>query len=277
MTFWEAIILGLVQGLTEFLPISSTAHIIIASHLLDLSFPGLVMEIFLHIASALAVIIYFRADLWRVLFGSLYYARYRSPHYRSHFFMSLYLLTATVITGVIGLTIKGTAGEWIRSPNLMGAGLLITAFFLVALERFHRYGSREESSISWLDAILVGIGQAVAVLPGISRSGSTLITALYLGLERETAVRFSFLLAIPVILGSSILSLRHFADGGFSDIGIAPLAAAFVVSFLTSIVGIIWLINFLKKSRLIYFAIYCFLLGLFCLTLLNPADIPTDY
>lgn len=275
MSIWEAFILGLVQGITEFLPISSTAHVIVASHLLNIHFPGLVLEIFLHTASALAVMFYFRHDLWRILFGSLYYLRHRSPHYRSHFFMSLYLAAATGVTGVLGLTIQGTAGDWIRSPNLMGVGLLLTAFFLVALERFHRYGSREESSISWLDAILVGIGQALAVLPGISRSGSTLITALYLGLERETAVRFSFLLAIPVILGSSLLSLRHFLEGGFDNVGVLALTVAFVVSFLASLAGITWLIAFLRKSRLVYFAAYCLLLGLFCIFFLSPADIPT--
>ncbi|MCC5834430.1 MAG: hypothetical protein JJU20_06835 [Opitutales bacterium] len=274
MSIWEAIILGLVQGLTEFLPISSTAHIIIASHLLGIHFPGLVLEIFLHIASALAVIIYFRADLWRIVFGSIYYLRYRSPHYRSHFYMSLYLGAATAVTGVLGLTVSKTAGEWIRSPNLMGVGLLLTAIVLIALERFHRYGNREESSITWLDSILVGIGQAIAVLPGISRSGSTLVTALFLGLERETAVRFSFLLAIPVILGSSVLSIRHFFDGGFADFGILPMMVSFIVSFAASLIGITWLIAFLRTSRLIYFAVYCILLGIFCLTMLSPADVP---
>ncbi len=272
MTIWEAIILGLVQGITEFLPISSTAHLIISAHLMNLHFPGLGMEILLHLASVLAVTLYFRKDLWRIALGALGFLRERSPANRSSFFICIYLGVATVVTAVLGIIATNVLGDTIRSPKLMGVGLLFTAFFLIAIERFHHYGKRGEEAMTWLDSVLVGVGQAVAVLPGISRSGSTLITALYLGLERETAVRFSFLLAIPVILGSSVLAIKDIQGGMLSDVGMLPLLVAFVITFFASLAGIFWLISFLRSGRLLYFAIYCIIVGIFCLTMLTPAD-----
>lgn len=270
MSIWEALILGLVQGISEFLPISSTAHIIIASHLLGLSFPGLAMEVFLHLASVLAVVIYFHRDLIRLSTGAFQHVvgGSASPTHRSQFYVCVYLLIATAITGMIGLTMEKFMGEGMKTPTVMGISLMVTAFFLVAIERFHRIGRRQEGDITWLDSVVIGLGQALAVIPGISRSGSTLITALYCGLERETAVRFSFILAIPVILGSSVLALRGFADGAFEGISIFALLVAFTVSFFASLAGIFWLIAFLKQSRLIYFAAYCLVLGVLCLTVI---------
>lgn len=270
MSIWEALILGLVQGLSEFLPISSTAHIIIASHLLGLSFPGLAMEVFLHLASVLAVIIYFWRDLIRLATGAFQYllGGSASPTHRSQFYVCVYLLIATAITGVLGLTVEKSIGESLKTPTVMGLGLILTAIFLVSIERFHRIGQRKETDITWLDAVLIGLGQALAVVPGISRSGSTLITALYCGLERETAVRFSFILAIPVILGSSVLAMRGFADGAFEGVSFVSLFVAFTVSFFASLAGIYWLIAFLRQSRLIYFAAYCLVVGVLCLTVL---------
>lgn len=270
MSIWEALILGLVQGLSEFLPISSTAHIIIASHLMGISFPGLAMEVFLHLASALAVIIYFHRDLIRLATGAFQHVLggSASPTHRSQFYVCVYLIVATVITGVLGLLVEKSFGESMKTPTVMGIALLVTAFFLVAIERFHGFGRRQETDITWLDSVVIGLGQALAVIPGISRSGSTLITALYCGLERETAVRFSFILAIPVILGSSVLAIRGFADGAFVDVSFFALLVAFVVCFFASLAGIFWLIAFLKQSRLIYFAAYCSVLGVLCLTVL---------
>lgn len=276
MTLWEAIVLGLVQGITEFLPISSTAHLIISAHLLNLHFSGLGMEVLLHLASTLAVSCYFRRDLWRLFCGALCFLRDRSAAHRSSFFICIYLGVATLVTGVLGIVATEVLGDSIRSPKLMGGGLLVTAFFLIAIERFHHYGKRGEGAITGIDAVLVGIGQALAVLPGISRAGSTLITALYLGLERETAVRFSFLLAIPVILGSTVLAIKDLQGGLLSDVGMLPMLLAFITTFVASLAGISWLIAFLRSGRLRYFAFYCVIVGIFCLTMLSPADIPAD-
>lgn len=261
MTFWEAIILGVVQGLTEFLPISSTAHIVIVTYLLELEFPGLAFEIFLHQASVLAVIFYFRKDLWDLALGSLRFLRTRSREDRVHWMFGIYIVVATLITGVLGYLLQKAMGDGLKSPVVVAAALTVTGFFLIFIERFRKYGDITESGMKYRHSFLIGLGQTAAVFPGISRSGSTLVAALWTGLSRETAVRYSFLLAIPVILGSSVLAFPHLRDGLIGKAGVLPLATAFVIAFLCSLAGIVWLIEFLKRSKLIYFAIYCFLLS----------------
>ncbi|QZT32920.1 undecaprenyl-diphosphatase [Caldalkalibacillus thermarum TA2.A1] len=263
MSILEALILGVVQGITEFLPISSTAHIVIASLLLNLRFPGLVMEIFLHLASVLAVIIYFRHDLAQIIKGFFAYIRYRNPHDKVSFIFSLYIILATIITGVLGVVLTDFIDESLKTPPVIAFSLVVTGSLLIFIERFHRFGDKNEATMGLKDTFIVALGQTLAVIPGISRSGSTLVAALWTGLNRETAVRFSFLLAIPVILGSTVLMVKDLEPGLVAEIGLFPLFIAFVASFIFSIIGIIWLIDFLEKSRLIYFAVYCYVLAAF--------------
>lgn len=262
MTIWEAIVLGLVQGITEFLPISSTAHIVLAAHVLELESIGLVLEIFLHQASVLAVVIYFRRDIIAVVGGFFRYLRKREKVDQPIFFFTLYLGVATIMTGILGILLTKTMGDELKSFTVMGIGLLFTAAFLLLIEYGIRLGSRTMEKMTWKDAVAVGFAQTLAVLPGISRSGSTLVGALLCGLERETAVRFSFLLAIPVILGSSLLGVKDASMDWVVQTGWVPLLVSFVVCFFASWLGIVWLIGFLRQKRLIYFAAYCAILGL---------------
>ncbi len=263
MSLWEAILFGIVQGLTEFLPISSTAHIVITQHLLGIQFPGLAFEVFLHLASVLAVIYYFRRELIELIAGFLRYMVKRNPEDKPLFLFGCYIVVATLITGVLGYALQKGMGDSLKAPLVISISLALTGTFLILIERVKVLGNRKVEDMTWLDSIIVGLGQTIAVLPGISRSGATLITALWCGLERETAVRFSFLLAIPVILGSSVLMLDAVNVETVKDIGILPLILAFLSSLVFSVVGIIWLIAFLKRSRLIYFALYCFGMALF--------------
>lgn len=264
MTYLEAIIFGIVQGLTEFLPISSTAHLAITGYLFGYSFPGLSFEIFLHQASVLAVILYFRKDLIELVIGFFRFLQLRRPEDRTNFFFGIYIAVATVITGGLGYLLHDAAEEYLKAPEVMAISLVLTGVFLVFIERFKEYGNLTEETMKLRHAVIVGLAQTAAVVPGISRSGSTLIAALWSGLDRETAVRFSFLLAIPVVLGSSVLAIPALSDGSFSEMsGAGPMVAAFIATFVFSVIGIIWLIEFLKKSRLFYFAIYCFLLAAF--------------
>jgi undecaprenyl-diphosphatase len=270
MSYIEAIIFGVVQGVTEFLPISSTAHIVITQYLLGIRFPGLSFEILLHQASVLAVIFFFRKDLLELIVGFFRYLKTRKPEDRVHFFFGLYIVVATGITAVLGYTLQQGLGDNLKSPAMIAVALTATGGFLIFIERFKAPGSIGEEGMRLWHAIIVGLGQTLAVLPGISRSGSTLVAALWCGLNRDTAVRYSFLLAIPVIMGSSVLGLRKVEVGLVEMAGIGPLVVAFVVTFLCSVLGIIWLIDFLKKSRLIYFAIYCFLLAGFVFFYFDP-------
>ncbi len=266
MTYFEAIIFGIVQGITEFLPISSTAHIVVTQYILGYSFPGLVFEIFLHVASVLAVIIYFRKELLAVTFGFFSYLKNRSEKNRVQFRFGIYIIVATAITGGLGVLLESRVQEFMKTPTFIAVTLSVTGVFLIILERFHRYGFRKEKDMTILDSIIVGVGQTIAVLPGISRSGSTLVAALWIGLDRDTAVRYSFLLVIPVILGSTVLTFGDVGQAVWSEIGTGPLIAAFLSSFVFSIIGIVWLIDFLKRGKLIYFAIYLFVLAFFVFT-----------
>ncbi|OIJ10744.1 undecaprenyl-diphosphatase UppP [Anaerobacillus alkalilacustris] len=273
MSIIEAIIFGIVQGLTEFLPISSTAHIVITQLILGTPFPGLTFEIYLHIASVLAVMIYFRKDLIEVIIGFFSYFKTRSKKNRVHFLFGIYILIATVITGVLGMLLKDFVGDSMKTPPFIASALIVTGLGLIFIERVHQYGARTEKDMNFFDAIVVGLGQTLAVLPGISRSGATLITALLVGLERDTAVRYSFLLVIPVILGSTVLAVGDVSKEVFSAIGTPALIISFITTFIFSWLGIIWLIDFLKRSKLIYFAIYCFAAAIFVYFFLDVTTI----
>lgn len=270
MSIIEAIIFGIVQGISEFLPISSTAHIVITEHLLDLHFPGLAFEVFLHLASVLAVILYFRKDLWQMINGFFSYFKKKSVENRIHFYFVIYILIATLITGVLGILLEGFIGERMKTPLMISIALFTTGLFLVIIERFHKIGNRTEKEMTLFDSIIVGLGQTIAIIPGISRSGSTLIAALWIGLDRATAVRYSFFLAVPIILGSSILALDEVSADVFASIGTASLIVAFITTFVFSLLGIKWLIEFLKRSKLIYFAAYCFVLAILVYLYLDP-------
>ncbi|MFW5731384.1 MAG: undecaprenyl-diphosphate phosphatase [Desulfonatronovibrionaceae bacterium] len=258
MNLLQALVFGLVQGLTEFLPVSSSAHVIIAGQIMGVSFPGLGFEIFLHLASLLAVCLYFRKDLTEVVAGFSAYVLYRNPSCKTSFYFGLYILTATFITAAAGLWLESILAGTMKSMMFISAALCLTGFFLILVERIRKCGQRMSQDMKFSDSVAVGLAQTLAVLPGISRSGATLICALWIGLSRETAVRYSFLLSIPIIAGSSGLMLLEAARSPEFLPPALPLASAFAASFVFSWIGIVWLIDFLKKSRLVYFALYCF-------------------
>lgn len=270
MSIIEAFIFGLVQGLTEFLPVSSTAHIVITQMLFGYTFPGLAFEIYLHIASIFAVMIYFRKDIIDVVVGFFSYFKNKTKENRVHFFFAIYIVIATIITGVLGIILSDVIGDTMKTPYFIAATLAITGIALIFIEKFHHYGNRLEKDMTFKDSIIVGLAQTLAVMPGISRSGATLIASLLIGLNRETAVRYSFLLVIPVILGSTVLAIDELGSGMFSSIGGGALAVSFLSTFVFSWLGIIWLIDFLKKSKLIYFAIYCFVVAILVAWLIDP-------
>lgn len=260
LTYWEAILFGLVQGLTEFLPVSSTAHLIFAEKLLGHTFPGLAFEIWLHLASILAVIFYLRRDIRAIVVHSVAWLGARRPADYPHFRFGVMIIIATFITGVIGVGVKDFLDEYIKSSTVIGFSLIVTGIALIAVERMQHGAGRGVDALRWSDSVWVGLAQALAVLPGISRSGSTLVAALAVGLDKDTAVRYSFLLAIPVILGSAVIGARDLAQVDLpADLG--PFAAAFAVTFAASVIGIVWLLNFVRKQRLTWFAVYCFIVG----------------
>ncbi|WP_147804848.1 undecaprenyl-diphosphatase UppP [Alkalicoccus halolimnae] len=269
MSLIEAIIFGIVQGISEFLPISSTAHIVITQLLFGYSFPGLAFEIFLHLASVLAVMLYFWRDIWQVAAGFCRFIVKRKDSDKTMFNFGVYILIATFITGALGYLFSDFVGESMKTPVVIATALALTGVALIFIERVHRTGNKTPDTMTKIDAVIIGLVQTLAVLPGISRSGATLVAALIRGLDRDTAVRYSFLLAIPVILGSTLLGIGDVTMEIIDYIGPLNLIVSFIISFIFSILGIIWLIDFLKKSRLIYFAVYCFLLAAFVLVYID--------
>ncbi len=171
MTYLEAILFGIVQGITEFLPISSTAHIIITELLLGYHFPGLAFEIYLHLASALAVIVFFQKDIYKIIAGFLAYFNNKTSENHTHFKFALFILIATAITGSLGIVLRGFADNYMKTPAFMAGALVVTGLFLIIIERFHRYGMRTEKEMKISDAIFVGLGQTLAVLPAFHAPG----------------------------------------------------------------------------------------------------------
>ncbi|MDT8861741.1 undecaprenyl-diphosphate phosphatase [Alkalihalobacillus sp. MEB130] len=264
MNWWEALIIGFIQGISEFLPISSTALMLIVQRLLDIPIGEnfkLAFETFLHIASVLAVIVYFRQEATKILYDFCSYLVKKEDRARTNYRFVLLLIISTFITILVGNFIEGVLGDQMTTPATVGVSLIITGLSLILIEHGLKVGSRGLSKLNWKDGIIIGIGQALSLVPGISRTGSTLFTALCLGLNKETALRYSFFLSIPVFLGMTILKTPELIRS-YTEISLPSLVIAFLSSFLFALIGIKWFIVMLQNTRLTYFAFYCIGLGI---------------
>lgn len=261
MSLLEAIVLGAVQGLTEFIPISSSGHLVIVPELFGWEHPGLSFDVLLHLGSLVALLIYFSGDILDLIRG--FFAG--DKHSRR---MVTFLAVGTVPAVIAGLVWADTFEEQFQDAPGAALQLLITAAILIAAElalRFHtqrtaRTGEhlRTMRELKSTDAGAIGIAQAIAIIPGISRSGSTIGTGLALGLRREDAARFAFLLAIPALFGASLLEIPELSNG---DIGLGPSIGGLIASLLTSYAAIAGLIRFLRTNTLYPFALYCLVMG----------------
>ncbi len=255
MSLINAIILGIVQGLTEFLPVSSSGHLVIAEHLLPgWHQPGIVFEILLHLATLLAVIIFFRHDLI-LLIKSIYSSGPQAAKRRKFILM---LLLATIPTGVIGLAGKKIFVSLFDRLDVVGAMLLVTALLLWLAERQTPEKSTKKST-RVTDALLIGITQGLAILPGISRSGSTIAVGMLLGIEPRTAARFSFILSIPAICGAALLNISEISAIPSNQI-LSCLCGA-LAALVTGLMALKFLLMIIEERRLKIFAIYCLIVG----------------
>ncbi|HHW14719.1 MAG TPA: undecaprenyl-diphosphate phosphatase [Firmicutes bacterium] len=250
MDVWSAMVLGLAQGLTEFLPVSSSGHLVLLQHFLRVPEAGVAFDVFLHLATLLAVVVYFWADLWKVARDGR---------------RLLLVLVGTVPAGLAGVLLEDFFTRLFSSITAVGLALIGTGVILWGAERlaagYRRRRTLERMTLA--DAWWVGVGQAVAIIPGLSRSGSTIATGLALGLERETAARFSFILSVPVVLGAAILQLRHLPFASLQA-GL-PLAAGFLVAFVSGLAAIWILLGVVKRSRLRIFSWYVWAVGVLVL------------
>jgi undecaprenyl-diphosphatase len=260
---FEALVLGAVQGLTEFIPISSSGHLVLVPKSLGWERPGLAFDVLLHVASLLALLVYFRHDLAGVIRGALG----RDPAARR---IIVLLAVGTIPAGLAGLLLGDYFESTFEDASSSAIQLIITAVILVAAElalRYHRArverigtSLRRIDQLRTPDALVIGTAQAISILPGISRSGSTIGAGLVLSVERDDAARFAFLLAIPALFGAAVVQLPELGE---TSLGLGAGLAGFVASLITSYAAIAGLIRYLRTRSLYPFAVYCVIAGLF--------------
>ena len=280
----EALILGVVQGLTEFLPVSSSGHLQIGQHLLGVQETGgLTFDIVVHVATVLATITIFRKEIWDLICG---FFKKLNPDKNLTLWNRLndaqryvvLIVISMIPIGIVGLCFKDKVEEiFASSIVVVGVCLMVTACLLALTHFFKADEAKEKKEISPLHAFIIGLAQSVAVLPGLSRSGSTIATGLLLGNKRENVAQFSFLMVIPPILGEALLDFKHIfapsaeylAEHGVSTPTSAlALIVGFLAAFISGCFACKWMVQLIKKCKLIYFAIYCFIMGIVCITLL---------
>lgn len=260
------IFLGLVQGVTEPLPISSSGHLIIFRDLFQIVIDGLSFEIIVNFASFIAVIIIYRRDIFRLIKNGVLFLIHRTSKARADFHFIVCLFIATIPTGVIGLLLHDYIESKLVGPSIVGVTLLFTGIALWIIRNLK--GTKSDQEITLKDAFIIGLAQTVALIPGISRSGATVVAAMLLGMKQETALRFSFLLYIPVSLGVLVFSLPDILHDQTLNVLWIPHALAFITSLLASYFALRWFMNIMKRGNLKYFSFYCFIVGTLILWLL---------
>lgn len=256
MTWWQAIVLGTVQGLTEFLPISSSGHLVVAEAALGLTTPGVIVEVALHVATLLAVGIVYRDRLWELLRGVL------AGHRDSLRYVGL-LALASVPAGVAGMMFKEFFERAFDSLLMVGVDFIVTGVILWSTRLVVARGAATEPSVPGAGGI--GLAQALAILPGISRSGTTVAAGLWLRVDPVRAAEFSFLLAIPAIAGAAVLQVAD-VSGGLAGIGAGSLALSFGTALVAGVFAIRLLVALLRRGAFHQFAPYCWALGLVTMT-----------
>lgn len=263
--FWvliKYIVLGLVQGFTEPIPISSSGHLVIIRDLFNIGIEGLSFEIMVNFGSLIAVLVIYRKDIYRLVENSIRYITTRAKDAKSDFQFVLFLVVATIPTGIIGLLFDDFIEQKLGGDVMVvGIGLLVTGAALWIIRNLR--GRKNDGGITIRDAIIVGLAQSVALVPGISRSGATIVAAMLVGMKTETALRFSFLLYVPVSLGITMLSAGDLV-GGNSDFSAAAIPAilAFAAAIIATYYSLRWFMNIMKQGNLKYFAYYCFVVGI---------------
>ena len=258
MDWFEALILGLVQGLTEYLPVSSSGHLAIGQALfgMDDGADNLMFTVAVHVATVLSTLVVLWSEIDWILRGLFKFEMNSATKY------ALNILVSMIPVGIVGLFFKDQVEEIFGSGLLVvGCCLLVTALLLI----FSYYAKpRQKDHLSKRDAFIIGVAQACAVLPGLSRSGSTIATGLLLGNKKERLAQFSFLMVIPPILGEALLDVLKAVKGEavLGGIELLPLCVGFVAAFLSGCFACKWMINIVKRGKLVYFGVYCIVVAL---------------
>jgi len=267
MPLYQVIILGIVQGLTEFLPISSTAHLALAPWLFGWQDPGLTFDIALHVGTLLAVVVFFFRD-WIQIIGQGAGLRAGSdPELKRNRTMLWLLIAGSIPVGVIGLLFNKQAESTWRTPYVIGAMLIAIGIVMLMSERMGRR-IKDIGLISGPDAAVIGFAQALAIVPGVSRSGVTIAAGLFRDLDRQSAARFSFLLSTPAIAGAALVSLHNLLrHGGIPEEMKVPFIIGIAVSALTGFLTIAFFLDFLRRRTLSFFIYYRIVFGIMVIAL----------
>lgn len=267
MSLLESAILGIVQGLTEYLPVSSTAHLRIVPALLGWPDPGAAYTAVIQLGTLLAVLLYYRRDLVAIGSGCVVEARQGAWTTGSQLRLAAAILAGTVPIGVCGLLFKDSIETTLRGLPVIAASLILLALVLLYAEKRSAH-TRPAATLSFWEIQLIGLAQAIALIPGSSRSGTTLTAALLLGLRRDEAARFSFLLGIPAIAAAGLFELKHLVEAGITPDQTAALVVGTITATISGWLAIEGLLRFLKSRSTMVFIVYRILLGAAILGLL---------
>lgn len=266
MDIIQGIIIGIVQGLTEFLPVSSSAHLVFVQKLLGVE-SSIAFDVFLHLGTLIAVLWFFRFDVYKMLsswFSSLediIQGRFREGFYEDPYKrLAWYVILATIPVGIVGVLFEDSVDA------LFAGALYVPAFFLFVtgtilyLSQRMPSGEVNYNTITKKEALFMGLGQACAILPGLSRSGTTIAAGLTIGLDKEFAAKFSFIISIPAILGAFVLQAKDI--GGALDVNFLPVILGFIASIVAGYMAIRWMLDLIKNRNLDIFAYYCWAVGI---------------
>jgi len=263
MTFWQAVILGIIQGITEFLPISSSAHLVLVPYFLNWQlnpewvFP---FDVLVQMGTLLAVLVYFWKDLLNILKGAWLAVSNRTLKDNPDAWLGIWVIIATIPAGIIGLLIKDQVEAAFNSPLVTGIFLLVTAGLLFLAE-FVGKRTRDLKQLNWLDAVVVGFAQALAIFPGVSRSGATISAGMLRNLDRPAAARFSFLMSIPIFVAAGMLSIGDLGDIPNLSSFLPVLLAGMLIAAMVGYLSIRWLLGYVSKHSFKGFAAYCIALA----------------
>jgi len=255
MNLIKPFILGIVQGLTEFLPVSSSGHLVIGSALLNFHEPGIAFEVFLHCGTLLAVIVVFRGELLKML-GSIFVSREgrrADPELNRFFHWNFYIVLATIPAVIFGLLLKDSIDRVFENILITFSMLAVTGVLMLLTGLIRDQGVE----VNWFSSIVIGIAQALAIMPGLSRSGSTIFAGMSMGINRETAARFSFIMSIPAILGAVTLKLNDLIAQPPSSEMLTELAVGTLSATVSGYFAIVLLMSLVRKGRLNLFGYYC--------------------
>jgi undecaprenyl-diphosphatase len=267
LDFLKAVLLGILQGLTEFLPISSSAHLRIFPELFGWGDPGAAFTAVIQIGTELAVLIYFRKDIWRI--GSAWLRSIAKPELRGTLDsrMGWYIIVGSVPIVVLGVLLKDVIERDFRNLWIIGTTLIVLGVVLGVADRVGRT-DRAVHDMTLRHSVMLGAAQALALVPGVSRSGATISMGRLLGYDREAATRFAFLLAIPAVIGAGIFELKEI-PGGENAYGVGPTLVATVISFVVGYSAIAWLLRYVSTRSYLPFVVYRVALGAFTLAMLG--------